>query len=41
MKNPPNIQAARLIEPGVIELSWSTGEVLNVDLITSIPMVPT
>jgi len=32
MKNPPNIQAARVIEPGVIELIWSTGETLNVNL---------
>lgn len=33
MKNPPNIQAARVIEPGVIELLWSTGETLNVNLL--------
>jgi len=32
MKNPPNIEAARVIEPGVIELVWSTGETLNVNL---------
>lgn len=32
MKNPPNIQAARVLGPGVIELSWSTGETLNVNL---------
>lgn len=32
MKNPPNIQAARVIAPGVIELVWSTGETLNVNL---------
>ena len=36
MKNPPNIQAARVIEPGVIELTWSTGETLNVGL-TDLP----
>jgi hypothetical protein len=32
MKNPPNIQAARVVEFGVIELVWSTGETLNVNL---------
>ena len=32
MKNPPNIQAARVIESGLIELVWSTGETLNVNL---------
>ena len=32
MKNPPNIQAARVISPGLIELVWSTGETLNVNL---------
>jgi hypothetical protein len=32
MKNPPNITAARVVEPGVIELVWSTGETLNVNL---------
>ena len=32
MKNPPNIQAARVVEHGVIELAWSTGETLNVNL---------
>ena len=32
MKNPPNIQAARVIAPGVIELVWSTGETLSVNL---------
>ena len=32
MKNPPNIQAARLIAPSVIALVWSTGETLNVNL---------
>lgn len=32
MKNPPNIEAARVLEPGVIELVWSTGETLNVNL---------
>ena len=32
MKNPPNIQAARVFGPGVIELSWSTGETLIVNL---------
>ena len=32
MKNPPNIQAARIVEFGVIELVWSTGETLNVNL---------
>lgn len=32
MKNPPNIQAARVLSPGVIELTWNTGEILNVNL---------
>ncbi len=32
MKNPPNIQAARVMAHGVIELAWSTGETLNVNL---------
>ena len=32
MKNPPNIQAARVIELGVLELVWSTGETLKVNL---------
>lgn len=32
MKNPPTIQAARVVEPGVIELVWSTGETLKVNL---------
>ena len=32
MKNPPNIQAVRVMEPSVIELVWSTGETLNVNL---------
>lgn len=32
MKNPPNIQAARVISPGLIELVWSTGETLNANL---------
>lgn len=32
MKNPPNIQSARVMEPGVIELVWSTGETLNISL---------
>ena len=32
MKNPPNIQAARVVENGVIELVWSTGEILSVNL---------
>jgi hypothetical protein len=32
MKNPPNIQAARVVEFGVVELVWSTGETLNVNL---------
>lgn len=36
MKNPPNIQAARVIAPGVIELVWSTGETLSVNL-TDLP----
>lgn len=36
MKNPPNIQAARVLSPGVIELTWSTGEILNVNL-TDLP----
>lgn len=36
MKNPPNIQAARVIEPGVLELVFSTGETLNVNL-TDLP----
>lgn len=33
MKNPPNIQSARVMEAGVIELVWSTGETLNVSLV--------
>ena len=32
MKNPPNIQSARVMGAGVIELVWSTGETLNVSL---------
>jgi len=32
MKNPPNIQAARVVEHGVIELVWSTGETMSVNL---------
>lgn len=32
MKNPPNIQAARVVEPGALELHWSTGESLRVNL---------
>ncbi len=32
MKNPPNIQAAHVIEPGVLELHWSTGETLRANL---------
>ena len=32
MKNPPNIKAARVLSPNVIELTWSTGETLNVNL---------
>ena len=32
MKNPPNIQAARVVENGMIELVWSTGETLSVNL---------
>ena len=32
MKNPPNIESTRVIEPGVMELVWSTGETLNVNL---------
>jgi hypothetical protein len=32
MKNPPNIESARIIEAGVIELVWSTGETLNINL---------
>ena len=36
MKTPPNIQSAQVLEPGVIQLSWSTGETLNVDL-TDLP----
>jgi hypothetical protein len=32
MKNPPTIHAARVLEPGVIELLWSTGETLSVNL---------
>lgn len=33
MKNPPNIQAAQIVETGVIELRWSTGETLRVNLV--------
>jgi hypothetical protein len=36
MKNPPNIQAARVLSASVLELTWSTGEILNVDL-TDLP----
>jgi hypothetical protein len=32
MKNPPTVQAIRVIEHGVVELVWSTGETLKVDL---------
>lgn len=32
MKNSPNIQSARVMGAGVIELVWSTGETLNVSL---------
>ena len=32
MKNPPNIESARVIETGVMELVWNTGETLNVNL---------
>lgn len=32
MKNPPTIQAAHVVEPGVVELVWSTGETLKVNL---------
>ena len=32
MKNPPNIQSARVIDAGVVELVWSTGETLLVNL---------
>ena len=36
MKNPPNIQMARVLEPGIVELAWSTGETFNADL-TDLP----
>ena len=36
MKNPPNIQAARVLSASVLELTWSTGEILNVDF-TDLP----
>jgi hypothetical protein len=32
MKNPPNITAARVIGPLVLEIDWSTGETLRADL---------
>jgi Protein of unknown function (DUF2442) len=32
MKNPPNIQMARVSGPSTVELVWSTGETLNVNL---------
>ncbi len=32
MKNPPKIQAAHVIEHGVLEVHWSTGETLRVNL---------
>jgi Protein of unknown function (DUF2442) len=32
MKNPPNIQTARVVEHGVIDLVWSTGETFNANL---------
>lgn len=32
MKNPPTIESARLAAPAVLELAWSTGETLRVDL---------
>ncbi|WP_291552185.1 hypothetical protein [Comamonas sp. SCN 65-56] len=36
MKNPPTIESARLAAPAVLELAWSTGETLCVDL-TDLP----
>ena len=36
MKNPPNIEMARVLEPGIVELAWSTGETFNADL-TDLP----
>lgn len=32
MKTPPNIKAARVLQPIAVELVWSTGETLRVDL---------
>jgi len=32
MKNPPNILAARIVGALVVEIDWSTGETLRVDL---------
>ena len=32
MKNPPNILTALVIEPGIVELEWSTGETFRVNL---------
>ena len=32
MKNPPNIQAARIVGAMTVEIQWSTGETLTADL---------
>ena len=32
MKTPPNIKNARIVSPLAIEIDWSTGETLSVDL---------
>jgi len=32
MKTPPNITAARIVGPLVVEIEWSTGETLRADL---------
>lgn len=32
MKTPPNVTAARIVGPLTVEIDWSTGETLRVDL---------
>ncbi|TAN48844.1 MAG: DUF2442 domain-containing protein [Methylococcaceae bacterium] len=34
MKTPPNITAARIVGPLVVEIDWNTGETLRTDLST-------
>lgn len=32
MKNPPNIKDVRIIDTLIVDIDWSTGETLRIDL---------